>query len=95
MARKRTYPFLNFNEQTKTAVLCGRESVQIRPPKVQQRNLKQLADQLGRTGGKVEANDFLLSFTIGEERMVILKMVERLFMELMMLKRRRHCIIVI
>lgn len=66
-----TYPFLNFNEQTKTAVLCGRESVQIRPPKVQQRNLKQLADQLGRTGGKVEANDFLLSFTIGEERMVI------------------------
>ncbi len=66
-----TYPFLQFDEQTKTAVLCGRSSVQIRPPKVQQRNLKQLAQQLEKTGGKVEANAFLLSFTIDDERMVV------------------------
>ena len=66
-----TYPFLQFDEQTKTAVLCGRSSVQIRPPKVQRRNLKQLAQQLEKTGGKVEANAFLLSFTIDDERMVV------------------------
>lgn len=67
------YPFLHFNEQTKTAVLCGRESVQIRPANTQQRNLKQLAEQLRKTDGKVEANDFLLSFTIDAQRMVIFK----------------------
>ena len=66
-----TYPFLTFDEQTKTAVLCGRQSVQIRPPKKQERNLEQLAKQLEKTGGKIETNPFLLSFTIGEERMVI------------------------
>lgn len=66
-----TYPFLSFDEQTKTAVLCGRQSVQIRPPKKQTRNLQQLADQLVKTGGKVEVNDFLLSFTIDDERMVL------------------------
>lgn len=66
-----TYPFLQFDEQTKTAVLCGRSSVQIRPPKVRRRNLKQLAQQLEKTGGKVEANAFLLSFTIDDERMVV------------------------
>src|SRR5690625_2498578 len=32
------YPFLTFDEQTKTAVLCGRTSVQIRPPNKQKRN---------------------------------------------------------
>lgn len=66
-----TYPFLNYDEQTKTAVLCGRESVQIRPPQKQKRNLKHMADRLRKTGGKVEANEFLLSYTIGDERMVI------------------------
>src|SRR5699024_250840 len=65
------YPFLTFDEQTKTAVLCGRTSVQIRPPQEQKRNLPQLADQLEKTGGKVEVNDFLLSFSIEEERMVL------------------------
>lgn len=68
-----TYPFLQFDEQTKTAVLCGRDSVQVRPPTAQQRNLKQLAEQLKKTGGEIEVNNFLLSFRIGEERMVIFK----------------------
>src|SRR5690625_3024039 len=68
-----TYPFLTYDEQTKTAVLCGRESVQIRPPILQERNLQQLADRLLKTGGKVEANAFLLSFQVDDERMVIFK----------------------
>jgi len=66
-----TYPFLQHDEQTKTAVLCGRDSVQIRPAHKQKRNLNHLAEQLANTGGQIEANEFLLSFTIGEERMVM------------------------
>lgn len=69
----RTYPFLTYNEQMKTAVLCGRTSVQIRPPQTQERNLEQLAERLKRTDGKVETNPFLLSYTIDDERMVIFK----------------------
>jgi molybdopterin/thiamine biosynthesis adenylyltransferase len=68
-----TYPFLTYENQTKTAVLCGRESVQIRPPSEQQRNLQEVRERLERTDGKVESNDFLLSYTIGEERMVMFK----------------------
>lgn len=67
------YPFLQYDQQTKSAVLCGRSAVQIRPPKTQERNLEQLANQLMKTRGKVEVNPFLLSYTIGEERMVIFK----------------------
>jgi len=66
-----TYPFLTFDEQMKTAVLCGRESVQIRPPKTQHRDLSDLTKRLEKIGGKVESNQFLLSFSIGKERMVI------------------------
>ncbi len=65
------YPFLQFDQQTKTAVLCGRESVQIRPARKQVRDLKRMVDRLEKTGGKVEVNPFLLSFTIGDERMVM------------------------
>ncbi|PXW86341.1 molybdopterin/thiamine biosynthesis adenylyltransferase [Pseudogracilibacillus auburnensis] len=68
-----TYPYLSFDEQMKTAILCGRQSVQIRPPKKQERDLGELAVQLKKTGGKVETNPFLLSYTIGDERMVIFK----------------------
>src|SRR5690625_3296804 len=67
------YPFLSMEEQTKSAVLCGRDSVQIRPSKRQERNLNDLAHQLEETGGQVDVNDFLLSFTIEDERMVIFK----------------------
>lgn len=70
---ERTYPFLSFDKQTKTAVLCGRTSVQIRPPEKQKRNLQKTAETLTRTGGIVELNPFLLSFQISDERMVLFK----------------------
>ncbi len=68
-----TYPFLQIDEQMKSAVLCGRESVQIRPAKNQLRNLLKLAGELHKTQGKVEQNPFLLSYTIDNHRMVIFK----------------------
>lgn len=39
---KRTYPHLSYLNKTKTAVLCGRESVQIRPAMKFERDLVQL-----------------------------------------------------
>ncbi|MFD1739074.1 thiazole biosynthesis adenylyltransferase ThiF [Bacillus salitolerans] len=69
----RTYPFLAYENQVKTAVLCGRNTVQIRPQEGATRNLDQVADQLMKSGGKVERNPFLLSFETGEVRLVIFK----------------------
>lgn len=66
-----TYPFLEYDQQTKSAVLCGREAVQIRPPQQQERNLPKIAERLDKLDGKVELNDFLLSFSVGEERLVL------------------------
>ncbi|THE10867.1 thiazole biosynthesis adenylyltransferase ThiF [Bacillus timonensis] len=68
-----TYPFLTYENQTKSAVLCGRDSVQIRPSKRMERDLSSLAERLTAHGGKVETNPFLLSFTQGSHRMVVFK----------------------
>ncbi|HLR53631.1 MAG TPA: thiazole biosynthesis adenylyltransferase ThiF [Pseudogracilibacillus sp.] len=68
-----TYPFLSWENQTKSAVLCGRESVQIRPSKREERDLTTLAGRLENTGGTVSVNPFLVSFSIESERMVMFK----------------------
>ncbi|MCC3355394.1 thiazole biosynthesis adenylyltransferase ThiF [Bacillus sp. REN16] len=68
-----TYPFLSFKNQTKTAVLCGRDSVQIRPSERMERDLDSLAILLTAQGGKVDKNPYLLSFTKGPNRMVVFK----------------------
>lgn len=69
----RTYPYLSYEGQTKTAVLCGRDAVQIRPPQKQERNLQQLADGLSKQGKTVEGNPYLLSFQEGHIRLVVFK----------------------
>ncbi|WP_456276078.1 thiazole biosynthesis adenylyltransferase ThiF [Bacillus sp. AK128] len=66
-----TYPFLSYENQLKTAVLCGRDTVQIRPQEGSVRDLAQVEKQLLATGGKVERNPFLLSFDTGHHRLVI------------------------
>ncbi|MEH7238358.1 thiazole biosynthesis adenylyltransferase ThiF [Bacillus sp. JJ1562] len=68
-----TYPFLSFENQTKSAVLCGRDSVQIRPSEKIERDLESIAELLTEQGGKVEKNPYLLSFTKGPNRMVVFK----------------------
>ncbi|MFB7640090.1 thiazole biosynthesis adenylyltransferase ThiF [Peribacillus butanolivorans] len=70
---KRTYPHLSYLNQTKTAVLCGRESVQIRPAMKFERDLVQLEKNLLAQGGKIVRNPYLLSFTIGPHRLVVFK----------------------
>jgi len=65
-----TYPYLSFENQTKLEVLCGRDAIQIRPPKPVQYNLEQLAVQL-RPYGEIQQNPYLLSLQAADYRIVI------------------------
>lgn len=65
-----SFPYLSQANHTKTAVLCGRDTVQIRPPAPAQRDLDQLAEMLA-PHGKVEKNPYLISFTTGNHRLAI------------------------
>ncbi|MWV42283.1 thiazole biosynthesis adenylyltransferase ThiF [Paenibacillus sp. HJL G12] len=68
----RTYPYLSASNLEKTDVLCGRDTVQIRPGKKQTLNLKETAERLSKLGeGLVESNPFLVSFTTGAQRLVV------------------------
>lgn len=68
------YPHLNPENQTKTAVLCGRDSVQIRPSEKEERDLDELSLSLSRLGGRVEQNPYLLSYiNKDQQRLVFFK----------------------
>jgi TATA-box binding protein (TBP) (component of TFIID and TFIIIB) len=58
---------------TKTAVLCGRDTVQVRPPKPLELQLEKLAKDLDGSGYLVKFNPFLLSCEKAGERIVIFK----------------------
>jgi adenylyltransferase/sulfurtransferase len=66
-----SYPFLSYEQQTKTAVLCGRDSVQIRPSARRQYDLNELAALFRRQGLQAEANPYLVSVSIGDKRLVV------------------------
>ncbi|WP_449539273.1 thiazole biosynthesis adenylyltransferase ThiF [Ferdinandcohnia sp. Marseille-Q9671] len=68
-----TYPYLSYENQTKSAVLCGRDSVQIRPSERIERDLDRLEELLLAQGAKVEKNPYLLSFSKEQNRMVVFK----------------------
>ncbi|QHS22390.1 thiazole biosynthesis adenylyltransferase ThiF [Virgibacillus sp. MSP4-1] len=71
--KKPAYPNLSYENQTKTAVLCGRDTVQIRPASQGDRNLDELSRILGEQGEIQTRNPFLLSVLIDQHRMVIFK----------------------
>lgn len=68
---ERTYPYLDQENMTKTTVLCGRDTVQIRPSHKGEVSLEKLASQLRSLGYVVKGNPYLLSVEMGSERMVI------------------------
>ncbi len=68
-----SFPFLSYENQTKTAVLCGRDSVQIRPPAAGERDLGALEKVLMNQDGMIQRNPFLLSYDLGSKRLVIFK----------------------
>jgi len=68
---ERTYPYLDSENMVKSTVLCGRDTVQIRPPKQGEIQLSELAAQLKTLGYKVSGNPYLISVEIEEQRLVI------------------------
>lgn len=67
-----TYPYLSAASHRKTEVLCGRDTVQIRPAAKRKIGLQEMAEKLRRLQeGTVEVNPFLLSYSIGERRLVL------------------------
>lgn len=66
-----TYPFLQWENQMKTAVLCGRNTVQIRPSKMFETNLHHIKEQMERLEIPVMENPFLISFTVENHRIVL------------------------
>ncbi|MGF7047494.1 molybdopterin/thiamine biosynthesis adenylyltransferase [Paenibacillus sp. DS2015] len=67
-----TYPYLSASNLEKSDVLCGRDSVQIRPAQRQSLNLETIALRLSNLQeGQVQSNPFLVSFTVGSFRLVI------------------------
>ncbi|WEG14884.1 thiazole biosynthesis adenylyltransferase ThiF [Pullulanibacillus sp. KACC 23026] len=69
----RSYPYLNEDHHSKTAVLCGRDTVQIRPPKLLNLDLDQLANQLKSVAENININPYLIQFTIDKHRLVLFK----------------------
>jgi len=65
-----SYPYLDKGNATKTAVLCGRNTVQIRPSVNKTIDLVKLAEGLAVLGN-VSSNGYLLSLTVEEKRIVI------------------------
>ncbi|KAB8139016.1 thiamine biosynthesis protein MoeB [Gracilibacillus oryzae] len=68
------YPNLTYDAQMKTAVLCGRDTVQIRVNHRESVNLDQLCSHLSQNSDlHVTKNPFLISFEVHNYRIVIFK----------------------
>jgi len=66
------YPYLTAANTERSDVLCGRDTVQIRPAHRQKLDLEETALRLSKLKiGKVESNPFLVSFREGAYRIVI------------------------
>lgn len=70
----REYPYLSLKNQTQTAVLCGRKSVQIRPPHGNTNlSLNSLKNTFESLGLKTIYNQFLISCNIDDISITIFK----------------------
>lgn len=68
----RTYPYLSYENQTKTEVLCGRNTVQIRPARNIEYSFEQIEKQL-KAHGIVTRNPYLVSCQLQNYRLVIFR----------------------
>ncbi len=68
-----TYPFLRKERGVRTTVLCGRDTVQVRPEEPSHLTLAELAQKLKRVVQKIRENDELLMFQIDHIRFVVFK----------------------
>ncbi|PEJ38269.1 thiazole biosynthesis adenylyltransferase ThiF [Bacillus pseudomycoides] len=64
------YPYLSKENTSKTAVLCGRNTVQIRPPYKEQLDFKRYKELLRDRIADLMVNPYLLSFSVEGKRLV-------------------------
>lgn len=64
-----TYPYLQYESQTKVAVLCGRNTVQLRPARQQPMSIEQLEGLL-KNKQNIKRNPYLLSYELDGYRLV-------------------------
>lgn len=67
------YPYLNKENTSKTAVLCGRNTVQIRPPYKEEMDFERYKGLLNDRVNDLNVNPYLLSFSVEEKRLVAFK----------------------
>ncbi len=67
---ERNFEFLNADSREFSAVLCGRNAVQIAPPSSAELDLAQLAEKL-RTIGEVKHNAYLVRFMVDEKEVTV------------------------
>ncbi|MBP3971156.1 thiazole biosynthesis adenylyltransferase ThiF [Bacillus sp. WL1] len=67
------YPYLNKENTLKTAVLCGRNTVQIRPPYKEEMDFERYKELLNDRVNDLNVNPYLLSFSVEEKRLVAFK----------------------
>ncbi|MGN4444630.1 thiazole biosynthesis adenylyltransferase ThiF [Bacillus cereus group sp. MYBK79-1] len=67
------YPYLNKENTSKTAVLCGRNTVQIRPPHKEEMDFERYKKLLNDRVNDLNINPYLLSFSVEEKRLVAFK----------------------
>lgn len=68
-----TFPYLSFENSTKTDVLCGRDAVQLRPGGAKVPSLELLAQAVVGISDEVIANTYLLSFKYEGHRIVLFR----------------------
>lgn len=69
---KRNYEFLDAEQTEFSAVLCGRNAVQIAPPKLTNLDLKSLAERLKNLGA-VKQNEYLLRLNVDEYELTVFR----------------------
>lgn len=67
------YPYLQYENQLKSAVLCGRDAVQIRPARPGAVDLDRMAEQMEYLMESVEKNPFLIACKTGKHRIVLFR----------------------
>lgn len=67
------YPYLNKENTSKTVVLCGRNTVQIRPPYKEEMDFERYKELLNDRVNDLNVNPYLLSFSVEEKRLVAFK----------------------
>ena len=67
---RRNFEFLDAAQTEFSAVLCGRDAVQIAPPRAGTIDLPQLAERL-KNLGEVKQNEYLVRFTAGENELTV------------------------